>query len=307
MWTRRELKTKGKAAFLANYWKTVLIALILAFIVGGAGAGAASGNSARLVFHNSGNTVNHVTTGGSSGVNVQWIDEEDAEILQELTDDLHDDFGIDIDPATGNAAGAVAGVAVLGAIAAFIGFFVLIIAAVGILLKAFLLNPLQGGISRFFVRNLNTKAEIRELAYCYDHGYLNTVKTLFLKELFTFLWSLLFIIPGIIKAYQYRMIPYILAEHPEMPCSEVFEKSKQMMQGQKWNAFVLDLSFIGWEILSLLTLGILGIFYVDPYRCMTNAALYEALEYGNAGSNVNSSAISISDNIANVELSENNG
>ena len=96
MWTRRELKTKGKAAFLANYWKTVLIALILAFIVGGAGAGAASGNSARLVFHNSGNTVNHVTTGGSSGVNVQWIDEEDAEILQELTDDRGDDVLLDV-------------------------------------------------------------------------------------------------------------------------------------------------------------------------------------------------------------------
>ena len=287
MWTRKELKTKGKGAFLANYWKTVLIALILTVIVGGAGAGAASGSSITTTINNVGK-IGETSSGTeqASGATMQWIDEEDAEILQEFTDDITDDF--DLEP--GSAAGAAAATAVIFTIIAVVGFVILIVSVIGILLKAFLLNPLQGGISRFFVHNLNTKAEIRELAYCYDHGYLNVVKTLFLKELFTFLWTLLFIIPGIIKAYQYRMIPYILAEHPEMPCSEVFEKSKQMMQGQKWNAFVLDLSFLGWEILSALTLGILGIFYVDPYRCMTNAALYEALEYGNTQTEISENA-----------------
>ncbi len=77
------------------------------------------------------------------------------------------------------------------------------------------------------------------------------------------------------------MMPYILAAHPDMPTKEVFARSKEMMRGNKWRAFVLDLSFIGWELLSALTLGILHIFYVGPYRNMTNAALYEALEYGN--------------------------
>jgi uncharacterized membrane protein len=76
------------------------------------------------------------------------------------------------------------------------------------------------------------------------------------------------------------MIPYILADHPELTSKEVFAKSKEMMKGQKWHAFVLDLSFIGWGILSLFTLGLLGTFYVTPYRNMTNAALYEKLEYG---------------------------
>ena len=76
------------------------------------------------------------------------------------------------------------------------------------------------------------------------------------------------------------MIPYLLADHPEMSREEAFARSKELMKGQKWNAFVLDLSFLGWEILSALTLMILGIFYVAPYRNMTNAALYEKLEYG---------------------------
>ena len=156
----------------------------------------------------------------------------------------------------------------------------LVVAAVVIAMHAFLFNPLETGSARFFLRNLNTGSEVRELAYCYDHGYLNVVKTIFFKDLYIFLWMLLFIVPGVVKAYEYRMIPYLLAENPEMPKKEVFARSKEMMRGQKWKAFVLDLSFLGWGLLSLLTLGIVGVFYVNPYRNMTNAALYEKLMYG---------------------------
>jgi uncharacterized membrane protein len=76
------------------------------------------------------------------------------------------------------------------------------------------------------------------------------------------------------------MIPYLLAENPNMTWKEAFTESKTMMTGNKWKAFVLDLSFIGWNLLSILTLGILSIFYVNPYRFSTNAALYEAIKYG---------------------------
>lgn len=72
------------------------------------------------------------------------------------------------------------------------------------------------------------------------------------------------------------MIPYLLADNPQMTKEQAFAESKRMMQGQKWKAFVLDLSFIGWYILSGLTLGILAIFYVSPYVNATHAALYEA-------------------------------
>ena len=108
--------------------------------------------------------------------------------------------------------------------------------------------------------------------------YGNVVKTMFLKSLYQGLWSLLFIIPGIVKGYEYRMIPYILAENPEVEPSEAFELSKQMMSGEKWNAFVLDLSFLGWIILSIFTCGILALFYVNPYIYMTDAELYETLK-----------------------------
>ena len=101
---------------------------------------------------------------------------------------------------------------------------------------------------------------------------------MFLMDLFTALWTLLFVIPGIIKSYEYKMIPYLLAEDPEMSYQDAFAKSKEMMHGQKWNAFVLDLSFIGWHILSAFTLGILGIFYVMPYYYQTSAELYLTLK-----------------------------
>ena len=101
---------------------------------------------------------------------------------------------------------------------------------------------------------------------------------MFLQNLFLGLWTLLFIIPGIVKAYSYRMVPYILADNPEMSSTDIITKSREMMNGHKWDAFVLDLSFLGWLILTALTGGILGIFYVYPYIFETNAELYLALK-----------------------------
>ena len=97
-------------------------------------------------------------------------------------------------------------------------------------------------------------------------------------DIFVLLWSLLLFIPGIIKSYEYRMVPYILAEHPEMPRREVFLKSREMMSGEKWNAFKLDWSFFFWDYLSILTFGLAGIFFVYPYEHATNAELYLRLK-----------------------------
>ena len=139
------------------------------------------------------------------------------------------------------------------------------------------MNPLEVGTKRFFVTSHSQKAELRDLLYAFDHGYKNVVKVLLIRDIKIFLWTLLFIIPGIIKGLEYRMIPYLLAENPELTEEEAFRLSRQMMHEQKWEAFVLDMSFIGWEILSSFTLGILGVFYVSPYQHLTDAALYETL------------------------------
>ena len=93
-------------------------------------------------------------------------------------------------------------------------------------------------------------------------------------DLFISLWSLLLIIPGIIKSYEYLMVPYILAENPQMDRKEIFEISRRMMDGEKMNAFLLDLSFLGWIFLTVLTCGVAGILYVQPYMMATRTELY---------------------------------
>lgn len=161
----------------------------------------------------------------------------------------------------------------------------LIALAIGWLITAFLINPLRLGCQRYFLMSCIQDTELGELGYGFSQGnYLRNVKTLFFKELYTFLWGLLLWIPGIIKSYEYRMIPYLLAENPTLETADAFRISKEMMQGEKWNAFVLDLSFIGWSLLSVCTCGILALFYVTPYKSLTNAELYLALRYKVIGS-----------------------
>ena len=163
---------------------------------------------------------------------------------------------------------------------------VLVIWILAAALSAFLFNPLQVGAQRFFVVSHYRKAGLGELGFAFSSSYLNVVKIMFLRSMYVFLWSLLFIIPGIIKTYEYLMIPYILAENPDIDSKEAFAMSKQMMDGNKWKTFVLGLSFYGWILLSVLTCGILTIFYVNPYIHMTMAELYVALKeitYGGRG------------------------
>ncbi|MDO4614381.1 MAG: DUF975 family protein [Lachnospiraceae bacterium] len=154
----------------------------------------------------------------------------------------------------------------------------LIISLAAVFVSIFLTNPLGMGCKRFFYCNLEQSAEVKELAWGFDHHYKNVVKTLFFRDLFTILWSLLFVIPGIIKSYEYKMIPYLLSEYPDMPREDAFAISKYMMDGNKWKAFVLDLSFIPWLLLTSVTFGLAGIFYVNPYMAQTEAALYDALK-----------------------------
>ena len=99
----------------------------------------------------------------------------------------------------------------------------------------------------------------------------------FLRGLYTFLWSLLFVIPGIIANYRYAMAAYILAEHPEMTASEAIQASKEMMKGNKWRMFCLSFSFIGWDILAALSFGI-GHIILCPYVEAAAAAFYREVK-----------------------------
>ena len=101
----------------------------------------------------------------------------------------------------------------------------------------------------------------------------------FLVGLYTFLWTLLFIIPGLIKTYSYSMTPFLMADHPELTANQAITRSRQIMDGHKWNLFVLDLSFFGWMLLGCLTMGI-GLLWVIPYMNAARAAFYREITSG---------------------------
>ena len=108
-------------------------------------------------------------------------------------------------------------------------------------------------------------------------GLGNNIVAGILVQIYTFLWSLLFIIPGIVKSYSYSMTYYILADNPDMTPTEAIKESQEMMRGNKWRLFCLDFSFIGWHLLSILTLGILFL-WISPYQNMARTEFYESIK-----------------------------
>ena len=264
MWSISNLKNRGKEAFKRNYWKCVLIGLLVSLLAGGA-SGASSASFS--------NGVSSAIE-SASGVKEDEMEKAFDEIFE---DDDFEDFDVEMDAHDG--IDDAFDVAMIGAIIGVVIFVVIIIIVVAILMDLFVNLPLEVGTCRFFFKNQKADAKVAEVAFAYDNCWKNIAVTMFFRDLFTFLWTLLFIIPGIVKAYEYRMIPYILAENPDMKREDVFALSKKMMDGEKWHAFVLDLSFLGWHILGLFTAGILEVFYVTPYQSSTNATLYEALKF----------------------------
>lgn len=147
-----------------------------------------------------------------------------------------------------------------------------------VIFSIFVVNPFTVGSQKLLLNCKEDCAQNSDLVFAFKNSYFNIVKTLFMQKLITSVFTLLFVIPGIIKAYEYRMVPYLLAENPDMDWREALNTSKEMMDGQKWNTFVLDMSFFGWHLLSIFTCGILEPFYVTPYNLLTNAELYHALK-----------------------------
>jgi hypothetical protein len=156
----------------------------------------------------------------------------------------------------------------------------------GVAYALFVSGPLEVGLSRYFIDARRDRSDFINLFFAFRAGrYMNAVKAMGWRMLFTFLWTLLLIIPGIVKGYAYRMIPYIMAENPGMDYRDAMKLSMRMTDGQKWEMFVLDLSFIGWYLLGMLLCGI-GVLFVNPYYYATRAELYAELKaratgYGN--------------------------
>lgn len=282
MWSRAELKQNAKQILKKNYGWAILVSLILSIVAGGGSYSSSSsfnsGSSSSSGYESDEYDFSSDDFSYSDGESDDFsYFEDDSSYEENIFSQIEEELSNgDVDSI----------LAIVGGIAIVVLVIVLVVA---ILLSIFLFAPLHVGCNRWFIKNRTENPQLGEVGYAFSNGYFNTVKVMFLKGLYEGLWTLLFIIPGVVKAYEYRMIPYLLAENPQMSAKEAFARSKDMMHGNKWNAFVLDLSFYGWALLSVITCGLVGVLYFNPYRDITNTELYVTLcsyaggnmDYGN--------------------------
>lgn len=152
-----------------------------------------------------------------------------------------------------------------------------VLAVAAALAWGILVGPvIRVGWCRAMMENRSGKGPFETLFSGFRTGYWNLVWGSFYANVRIFLYSLLLVIPGIIKSYQYFFVPYLLAENPDMEPARAAELSTLMSEGEKWQMFVLDLSFFGWRILGSLFFG-LGNLFVEPYYQATMAELYAAM------------------------------
>lgn len=245
MTTRAELKSRAKQCLSRYYWWAFLACMLAGILGGGSGGGIQMGAGAPNISFNFtknvslGGAEGHSAVNGFSRMNLLYI-------LTFLTVFL---------------------------IAVMIGL------VIGAAFSAFVGNVVRVGSCRYFMesREQMQSAGIGRLFYAFESGrYLNTVKVMFMRSLFVLLWYLALIVPGVIKSYEYCLVPYILQDNPGIYYKDALNLSKEMMYGNKWRLFVLQWSFIGWKLLTLLTCGI-GQIFLTPYEEAVYAEFYADL------------------------------
>lgn len=142
----------------------------------------------------------------------------------------------------------------------------------------FLILPgIELGMSLIYLGLIDgKKSALNDIFKGFNNNYTKCISLNFLIMLFVTLWTFLLVIPGIIKLYSYSLSFYILADNPEMSALDAIGESRVLMKGHKFDLFMLHLSFLGWVLLGVLTLGI-GFIYVGPYLAATNANFYRSL------------------------------
>lgn len=255
-WTRKELKNNAKNVLKRFYWRFVLLTAIMTLIttMGGYSYESIQTSIEDITGTNEDKTPVKVQVNGEDGK----IEYENNSLWNSPKEALWKSAIF------------------LTALFAFFTLLMLIFLC-KVLLSTFLINPLNVGFQRCHLRGYEGKVQLKDFFFGVENNYKNVVRIMFLRDLYTILWFLLFLIPGIVKMYEYKMIPYLLAENPNMNMQDAFAISKKMTDGQKWKMFLLDLSFIGWHLLGLVTFGVAGVLFTKPYRELTIVGLYRRL------------------------------
>lgn len=305
MWKIRELKKKARSNIKQNYWAMIAVCFIMALLVSEYSVsgvlfarieGSADGNAItkaeqEVQMIENGDELDMLTP--NDGYAIEGITPSDViqHYAQEIT-------GIEVPEEGLNATqgvlatlvnGWLRGVNILKYAVITVDSFLLhherlewlvalLLVVANVLFFVFVKNILLIGERRFFLENNRYHdTQIRRIMVLYkEKKVLNPAKIMLMKTVFNALWGLT-IVGGIYKYYEYKMIRYILAENPDIGWRECFKLSKQMTRGCKWNMFLVDCSFIGWYLLSILLAGIPALLYVNPYYTATEAEIYFTL------------------------------
>ncbi len=258
-WNRGDLKGRSKAVLRMHYWRVIFMTVLMSLFVG---SGSIVSGVLQPIF-NEIQFDSEIFPDWGREIRLHSIDQAAGAGILELEEPI--------------LSGRYYGVAFFAVVVAAVVVLAFIVFISVIAVEVFIVNPLYVGVMRFYVRSFDTKPQFKEFFIAFEKNYKNVTAIMFLRDLYTLLWTLLLFVPGVVKSYEYSMVPYLVAENPAINTKDAFAYSRMMMKGQKWKAFVLDLSFLGWKILSAMTFGVLGIFFVDPYSRLTNAALYRRL------------------------------
>ncbi|RVU55015.1 DUF975 family protein [Anaerosphaera multitolerans] len=288
MWNRRDLKSDAKKVVKRNYIQFVVVCMVIAILAGGYSSSRISLDfrEAPSKIHTPSIVESALDILDNLGIKTIYSDEEKViEKVENKFNLRNATEGVFATIINNSGASRSFLVGLLNTINQFIfenRFLDSTIMAIATLMAAafwiFIQNILIVGQSRFFLENKNYgSTKIDRVLFVYRvNETLNVAYVMFCRYLFNLLWFFT-IVGGVVKYYSYRMIPYILAENPKIKRREAFKLSEEMMKGNKWDAFKLDVSFVGWRILSLLTYGVVRYLYVNPYIGAVNAELYFVL------------------------------
>ncbi|MHB1453590.1 MAG: DUF975 family protein [Saccharofermentanales bacterium] len=255
MWTRTELKSRAKLMMKGRYWTYLGISLLpalVSYVV-----------SIPITIISNVLSFTGMMGGFFGGTGTQnFFDKLESMDPQTLDDFINSFSQSDID------------VLIKG----FVIPYIFTMAAM-FLVSVFIMQPLMVGMTRWYVRA--REGNIIKTNLCFSPfkkgSYLPTVWSMFYYKFFLALWFLLFYVPGLIKSYSYSMIPYILADNPNIGARRALKLSNEITRGHKLDMFVLDLSFAGWVLLGFLACCI-GVYGVVPYYYATKAELYDTLK-----------------------------
>ena len=281
---RKEQKKKARSAVKRNYWGAVSVCFLIAMLTTVYpvtttffGLHAVSGLPVEVPGTGTSDLAN-------SDVVARLLEQavpQSGKIIGRLPQPLYEAGGLAVDIGTSTGSFFFS---VLRAVNGFMAeeggaaVFLSVGVAIAFLGQIFVSNLLRIGESRFFMESRNyRRTRISKIFFLYKlRCFWKPAWVMLCRSVLQILWNLT-IAGGIIKHYEYSMIPYILAENPKIGRKKAFRLSRQMMKHNKWKLFWLDMSFLGWRVLSLFTLGILDFVFVNPYVAGTKAEFYISL------------------------------